>query len=169
MGKCLKFITLNTYIITALKGKSFCFAMVESFRLIMANLTQVGIFQFVSMVVMLLGKLFIIAGTSVILYFSMPMYVPDGESVNSPTAMVFINVLFSYYIGSCFLSVYSTTISTILLCFCVDMKENDGTASKPFFMGRSLAKITGNSKKTCGGGEFDAIDTNDDGVIDQKE
>ena len=47
----------------------------------------------------------------------------------------------TYFIASCFFSVYAMAVDTLFLCFLVDLEQNDGSAEKPYFMSSNLMKI----------------------------
>ena len=44
---------------------------------------------------------------------------------------------------------FQYTVSTILLCFCVDRKKNDGSMKSPYYMPKSLQKAIGVTNKAA--------------------
>lgn len=145
--KCLKFISKNAYIITAMEGLSFCRATIRAGKLILNNVAQVGVVSFISFFVIWIGKLMICAGVGVLAFFFLDFFPPEG--MQSMAFPVVLTTMLGYYVGSAFLSVYSMAIDTILLCFCLDRENNDGSEQKPYFMGDSLRKFVDASAKSA--------------------
>jgi hypothetical protein len=111
--RMIEFLSRNAYIITAVKGKNFCSAAWEAFNFIMDNLTQITAVNWISAYLMLLGKVFVCAGTVIIAYI---LAVTDDD-VSSVIMLLVVVGLISYLIASMFLGVFETAIDTILLCF----------------------------------------------------
>ncbi|KAG3085748.1 hypothetical protein PI124_g18390 [Phytophthora idaei] len=151
--KCLKFLNKNAFIIMAMKGRSFCPAMKDSFSLLLANAARVATVSIVSRFLMILGKLFI-TGFCMLFMFVFIRYPPthlpsffmgDLASVSSPIFPMLLTGVLSYATASFFLDIYGTGIDTILLCFCEDCNVNK--TSEQYYMSDELvAFIEGPAK-----------------------
>ncbi|EEY56105.1 choline transporter-like protein [Phytophthora infestans T30-4] len=151
--KCLKFLNKNAFIIMAMKGRSFCPAMKDSFSLLLANAARVATVSIVSRFLMILGKLFI-TGFCMLFMFVFIRYPPthlpsffmgDLASVSSPIFPMLLTGVLSYATASFFLDIYGTGIDTILLCFCEDCNVNK--SSEQYYMSDELvAFIEGPAK-----------------------
>ena len=50
-------------------------------------------------------------------------------------------VVGTYFIATCFFNVYSMAVDTIFLSFLQDLKQNDGTPEKPYFMEKGKLQL----------------------------
>jgi choline transporter-like protein 2/4/5 len=118
LEKCMKFLNKNAYIQTAIFGYSFCTAARKAFFLILRNILRIAALSIVSEFVLILGKLFIMIGTTLLAYMSMERNL-EGQ-VNYlwfPTLLV---CFVSYFTAEMFNEVFGMAISTILQCFIAD-------------------------------------------------
>merc|ERR1712072_961188 len=146
--KCVKYITRSAYIIIATQGKSFCSATFTVFHILLNHTTTVGIATVVSSFVILLGKLVITAGCSIIAYLwissSAEFQKGGANEVQSTVLPIFFVAVLAYGVGAVFLGVYDMGIETIIISFCIDKDENsDGGYMFP----PSLASAVGMSGK----------------------
>ena len=154
--KCMKFLNINAYIIVAMKGTGFCTSMQDAFKLLLANAARVATVGVISTFLLLLGKLFIVA-VSTITMFMFIYNPPDGlpsffmgdiTEVSSPIFPMILTAILSYGVASFFLGVYETAIDTILLCFCEDCKVNKATGT--YYMSDELLSfVDGAAKKNA--------------------
>ena len=140
--KCLKYITVNAYIMVAMRGYSFCDSCCRGVKLLFDNMAQFMLVACFSRVIIIMGKLVIVAAAIASLYFWLT-YDPffnaatchesffkcDGTLQllwGGPVTLTFIPILLggflSYVCARSFLFVYDMTIQTILLCFCEDCR-----------------------------------------------
>eukprot|EP00750_Incisomonas_marina_P010993 INCI16328.9.p1 GENE.INCI16328.9~~INCI16328.9.p1 ORF type:complete len:1224 (+),score=199.72 INCI16328.9:164-3835(+) len=125
--KCMKYISQNAYIMVAMRGKAFCAACCDAFKLLLTNLIQFAIVGVFSKVVVFFGKLFITCATLVGVYCWLRLDSIYSDSSNEtyvdnifiPLSLTF---LLAFSVASAFLHVYDLTIATMLLCFCEDYK-----------------------------------------------
>ncbi|KAE9005250.1 hypothetical protein PF005_g12490 [Phytophthora fragariae] len=151
--KCLKFLNKNAFIVMAMKGRSFCPSMKDSFSLLLANAARVATVSIIARFLMILGKIFI-TGFCMLFMFVFIRYPPthlpsffmgDLASVSSPIFPMLLTGVLSYATASFFLDVYGTGIDTILLCFCEDCSVNK--TSEQYYMSDELvAFIEGPAK-----------------------
>jgi len=147
--KCVKYITRSAYIIIAAQGKSFCSATFTVFHILLKHTTTIGVATVVSSFVILLGKLVITAGCTIIAYLWMSSgaeFQKGGvnELNSSILPLVFVAIL-GYCIGAVFLGVYDMGIETIIVSFCIDKDENKEGG---YMFPPSLAKAIGMKGKT---------------------
>ena len=136
--KCVKYITRNAYIVIAAQGKTFCSATFTVFHILLNNVTTIGIATLVSSLVILLGKLVITAGCTIIAYIWLDTAIKCSESTmsatecadsgimrpDSPVLPLIFVAAFAYGIAVVFLGVYDMGIETIIVSFCIDKEEN---------------------------------------------
>ena len=91
-----------------------------------------------------LGKMVIVIGAGTTSYFVFsgwfPELIGDGgwkiPSLNYFYTPIIVIVVGTYIITTSFFNVYSMAVDTIFLCFLQDLKQNDGTPEKPYFMSK---------------------------------
>ncbi|RHZ42206.1 hypothetical protein DYB26_001162 [Aphanomyces astaci] len=121
----IKFVSRNGYIVIAMKGSSFCVAVVDSFHLVTANLLRIGTLSIVAAFVMVMGKVLISVGCTMLVFWYMTAQTVD---VSSPFPPLVVTLILSYSVASLFFSVFEIAIDTILLSICEDEKINRSTA-----------------------------------------
>lgn len=147
LEKIIKFVTKNAYIVVAMKGTSFCTSTFRAFRLIFANLAQVGVLAGISNTILLLVKLTITGGCGLIMFalVDSSKYKFGGEKeLSAPLLPVLVVLLLAFSVSTIFLNAFGLAIDTILLCFCEDKKEN-----KPgeYYMSEEMQKCIPGFKK----------------------
>jgi len=156
LEKFMKFINRNAYILTAIHGGNFCKSAKEAFSLILRNMARVTVVNSVTDFLLFLGKIVVTSSVAILAfyYFSggldtskvpLSMAHPDLHYYFVP---VFLITLGTYFIASCFFSVYSMAVDTLFLCFLLDLEQNDGSAEKPYYMSKNLMKILGLKNKS---------------------
>jgi len=149
LEKCMRYINRNAYIVIAISSTNFCVARVKAFNVLLSNVLRVIAINTVGDFVLFLGKVLVMAGNVVIAFF---LFDRHNSGVNyGERSLFFLPMLaiaiFSYLIAHCFLSSFEMLVDTLLLCFCEDVKINDGTEEKPYFMSKNLMKFVANSSK----------------------
>lgn len=147
----LKFLNSNAYIEIAVYGYSFCEGAKAALQLIMSNALRFTVINGVSSFLLFLGKILVSFITSIIgLYLlttpNANLGITEGVANYYIVPLILIFVI-SYIIASYFMSLYDSTIKTILLCFCEDSQRNDGSAAKPYFMSDNLKQFLNESSK----------------------
>lgn len=123
LDKYVKFITKNAFIQIALNSSNFCTAAWESFYLIIRYLGRFSSAGMIGWILMILGK-GTIMGVSAWITFLITKYKFHG--VQQPFIPALIVGLFSYLVGSLFLSIFSFSCTAILHCF---ISDEDGGGS----------------------------------------
>lgn len=154
--KCLKLINRNAYIIAAMLGCNFCSSAGKALKFLALNIAQVSTMNFLAMIMLFLGKVLITASCAIMCYIVL-LYFPayslqDGTNLTEVWFPTIICSILSYFTASAFLEVYSMTIDTVVLCFCMDREQNDGSPDRPYYMGDGLRKyVAGGSKQSSPG------------------
>jgi len=130
LEKCLKFLSKNAYIMTAISSYSFCEAAKEAFTLIATNVARMASVGIVSEILLFVLKIFVSLGTVALSYILMDNVRVNGVSVagelNSlalPCALIFI---IAYCIAQIFVEIFGMIISTLMLCFVFDEEKLGG-------------------------------------------
>jgi hypothetical protein len=124
MECCLKFINKNAYIQTAIFSTAFCKSARKAFFLIVRNAARIAALSYVSSAVLIVGKLFISAVTTLIGYYALVENLESElNSVGGPVAIIF---LISYWISDFFMDVFDMAIATVLQCLIADEEMNNG-------------------------------------------
>lgn len=123
---CIKFISKNAYIQTAIYGTPFCESAKNTFSLIANNMLRIGAIMVTSDGALFIGKIFttvLATGASYVYitqYFKSDLYEPVG-----PTILV---AIISFMTASMFMDVLHMSIDTIFHCFISDESSNGGVA-----------------------------------------
>ncbi|XP_078343267.1 choline transporter-like protein 4 isoform X2 [Oculina patagonica] len=142
LEKCLKFLNKNAYIIIAIKGTNFCSSAKEAFMLLLENVLRVVAVNSVTTFLLFLGKLLVVGIVGVCSFFWFDKISSDDPAtLQYDVVPVIAMVIFAYAVAILFFDVYDMAIDTIFLCFLEDLKINDGSAEKPYYMSDSLKDI----------------------------
>jgi hypothetical protein len=115
MECCVKFMSKNAYIQTAIFSTSFCTSCRKAFFLIARNAARIAALSYVSAAVLIVGKLFISACTTSIAYYVITENLSSQlHSVAGPVTVIF---LISYWVSDFFMDIFDMAIST-MVCFC---------------------------------------------------
>ena len=99
----MKFLNKNAYIQTAIFSTPFCKSSRRAFFLIVRNAARIAALTYVSAAVLIVGKLFISAVTTLAGYYVITEYVDELNSVGGPVAIIF---LVSYWLSDMFMDVF---------------------------------------------------------------
>lgn len=142
--KFMKFINTNAYIMCAIYGHFFCKAAAEGFILVLDNVLRVAAVNSVGFFVLVLGKVGVVA---VVVVIGNEFWMNEDSTTLCyfwvPLALAGLG---AFVIAHVFINVFGMVIDTILLCFIVDSKDNNGV-DKPYFMSKGLMEYVENSKK----------------------
>ena len=120
-------VNCNALIWSAIYGDNFVDSVSGSFQLIWNNLFRVAAINLVGNFLFLLGKLVIAAGSTgiaLLILSNAPAY-KDNEHIRSLFAPCLLIFVLSYVVATLFMTVFSTTVDTVFLCFLVDCQENE--------------------------------------------
>ena len=96
-----------------------------------------------------LGKMVIVVGAATMSYFVFYGYFPEllGDSygkiphLNYSFTPIICIAIGTYFITTSFFNVYSMAVDTLFLCFLQDLKQNDGTPQRPYFMSKGTTIV----------------------------
>jgi len=144
--KCVKWITSEAYVFTALFGTSLCVSVGKTFAFIGANLGRIGILTMVGNMIVFVGKIFVMGCTCAATYALLVYTQPYATTVNNVWLPLGIAMIISYVVVNLFMAVFARTLDTLLICYVAEesMAHRHGGAYKRKQPGMSNA-----IKKEC--------------------
>ncbi|WRX28714.1 Choline transporter-like - like 6 [Theobroma cacao] len=126
----IKSVNRNAYIMIAITGKSFCRASAIATELIMNNILRIGRVNVIGDVILFLGKLCVSLSSAVFgfLMLDTHKYSSGHNKISSPLLPVLVCWALGYVVATLFFAVVEMSIDTIILSFCQDSEEHQGTA-----------------------------------------
>ena len=124
LEKCIRFISKNAYIKTAITGDGFCFAAFRSYKLIFNHLLAFGATNSITAILMIVGKIMVCIA-SMLFGYVWVNYSPaftDKSSDTYITSSLFISIavlMMAYLVSEAFFNVFHVTIDTIMLAYCI--------------------------------------------------
>uniref|UniRef100_A0A671Q4Z5 Choline transporter-like protein n=1 Tax=Sinocyclocheilus anshuiensis TaxID=1608454 RepID=A0A671Q4Z5_9TELE len=147
----IKFMNRNAYIMISIYGKNFCASARDAFFLFMRNVMRVAVLDKVTDFLLFLGKLLISGSVGVLAFFFFTRQIPviqeEVPSLNYYWVPLLTVIFGSYMIAHGFFNVYAMCVDTLFLCFLLDLEKNDGSATRPYYMGSSLRAILNKKNK----------------------
>lgn len=147
--KMLKFITRQAFVMIAIQGLPFCSSAKEAVSYMAKNIGRIAVVNFIGTFVILLFKVAIVAAAVGIEWAWLntdQQFQAGGErALYSQVLSLLLTALLSYWIATAFTHVYSITVDTIVLCFCMDVDKNRET--KKYFMGKGLKRFFAAQKR----------------------
>ncbi|GAY59505.1 hypothetical protein CUMW_194950 [Citrus unshiu] len=126
----VKSVNRNAYIMIAITGKSFCRASSIATELIINNILRIGRVNVIGDVILFLGKLCVSLSSAVFAFLMLDThkYRSAHNKISSPLFPVLVCWFLGYVVASLFFAVVEMSIDTIILSFCQDSEEHQGTA-----------------------------------------
>ncbi|KAL9669061.1 hypothetical protein QQ045_006602 [Rhodiola kirilowii] len=126
----IKSINHNAYIMIAITGKSFCKSSEIASDLIMNNILRIGKVNVIGDVILFLGKLCVSLFSALFAFLMLDThkYKSASNKISSPLFPVLVCWAFGYIVATLFFAVVEMSIDTIILSFCQDSEEHQGTA-----------------------------------------
>lgn len=151
LEKFMMFINRNAYIVCAVRSTHFLKSGKEAFTLIVNNAVRTFVLNKMVDFLLFLGKMVIVVGAGTLSYFVFYGYFPEmlGDDawkiphLNYSFTPIICIVIGTYFITTSFFNVYSMAVDTLFLCFLQDLKQNDGTPQRPYFMSKGLQNAVG--------------------------
>ena len=125
---CIRFISNNAYIQTAMRGTDFCTSAQTSFYMMIRNPAAFTALQYVSYIMLILGKGLIVALSAWLTYVITQYSI--GDKVQQPLVPAVANGLWAFLVASLFLGIFDFSGMAILQCFLVN-EELGGTKYTP--------------------------------------
>ncbi|XP_012458464.1 choline transporter protein 1 [Gossypium raimondii] len=126
----IKSVNRNAYIMIAITGKSFCRSSAIATELIMNNILRLVRLNVIGDVILFLGKLFVSLSSAVFgfLVLDTHKYSSGHNKLSSPLLPVLVCWTLGYVVATLFFAVVEMSIDTLILSFCQDSEEHEGTA-----------------------------------------
>ncbi|KAH7860411.1 hypothetical protein Vadar_013119 [Vaccinium darrowii] len=126
----LKSVNQNAYIMIAITGKGFFKASEMATELIISNIFRIGKVNVIGDVVLFLGKLCVSLASAVFAFLMLNThkYNSAHNKISSPLFPVLVCWGLGYVVAALFFAVVEMSIDTIILSFCQDSDEHQGTA-----------------------------------------
>ncbi|TYI03331.1 hypothetical protein ES332_A11G331100v1 [Gossypium tomentosum] len=126
----IKSVNRNAYIMIGITGKSFFKASEIATELIMNNILRIGKVNVIGDVILFLGKLCVSLSSAVFGFLMLDTYKYRAahNKISSPLLPVLICWALGYVVATLFFAVVEMSIDTIILSFCQDSEEHQGTA-----------------------------------------
>ncbi|KAF9610846.1 hypothetical protein IFM89_025256 [Coptis chinensis] len=126
----IKSVNRNAYIMIAMTGDGFCKASSIATGLIMNNILRIGRVNVIGDVILFLGKLCVSLFCAVFAFLMLDTqkYRSAHNKISSPIFPVLVCWWLGYVVATLFFAVVEMSIDTIILSFCQDSEEHQGTA-----------------------------------------
>ncbi|KAH9622105.1 hypothetical protein KSS87_022883 [Heliosperma pusillum] len=126
----LKSVNRNAYIMIAITGKSFFKSSAIATGLIMNNILRIGKVNVIGDVILSLGKLCVSLSSALFGFLMLDSYKYKSahNKISSPLFPVLACWALGYIVATLFFGVVEMSIDTIILSFCQDAEEHQGTA-----------------------------------------
>ncbi|KOM49600.1 hypothetical protein LR48_Vigan08g042700 [Vigna angularis] len=126
----IKSVNRNAYILIAITGKSFFTASSIAADLIMNNILKIGRLNVIGDVILFLGKLCVSLSCALFAFLMLDThkYRSSHNKPSSPLFPVVVCWALGYIVATLFFAVVEMSIDTIVLSFCQDSEEHQGTA-----------------------------------------
>ncbi|XP_050368467.1 choline transporter protein 1 [Argentina anserina] len=126
----IKSVNRNAYIMIAITGKSFCKSSAVATDLIISNILRIGRVNVIGDMILFLGKLCVSLFTALFAFLMLDThrYKSAHNKISSPLFPVLVCWGLGYVVATLFFSVVEMSIDTIILSFCQDSEEHQGTA-----------------------------------------
>eukprot|EP01017_Pseudomicrothorax_dubius_P035104 TRINITY_DN4878_c0_g3_i8.p1 TRINITY_DN4878_c0_g3~~TRINITY_DN4878_c0_g3_i8.p1 ORF type:complete len:288 (-),score=13.10 TRINITY_DN4878_c0_g3_i8:3-866(-) len=122
----IRFLNKHAYTHIALSGSSFCAAAQEGFYVLTTSQFRFAILKGVGSVFFFFGQMFITVATTILCYLIVTQTKYYRESLFSPVLPTIFFFFIAYMVSELVIEVYDMTANTLLHCFCIDEKVNNG-------------------------------------------
>jgi len=131
--KCVKFITSEAYVFTALFGTALCPSVGKTFAFIGANMGRIGVLTVIGSMIVFVGKIFVMGFTMMATYAVLIYAQPYATTVGNVWLPLIISMMISYIVVNLFMAVFARTLDTLLICFVAEESiiARHGNAWKP--------------------------------------
>uniref|UniRef100_A0A6M2F9S7 Choline transporter-like protein n=1 Tax=Populus davidiana TaxID=266767 RepID=A0A6M2F9S7_9ROSI len=126
----IRSVNRNAYIMIAITGKSFCRASAIATELIISNILRIGRVNVIGDVILYLGKLCVSLSSALFAFLMLDThkYRSSHNKISSPLLPVLVCWALGYVVATLFFAVVEMSIDAIILSFCQDSEEHQGTA-----------------------------------------
>ncbi|KAL7593260.1 hypothetical protein Lser_V15G35205 [Lactuca serriola] len=126
----IKSVNRNAYIMIAITGKGFFKASEIATNLIISNILRIGRVNVIGDVILFLGKLCVSLASALFAFLMLDThkYKSSHNKITSPLFPVMVCWGLGYVVATLFFGVVEMSIDTIILSYCQDAEEHQGTA-----------------------------------------
>ncbi|PON84106.1 Choline transporter-like [Trema orientale] len=126
----IRSVNRNAFIMIAITGKSFCKSSAIATDLIINNILRIGRVNVIGDVILFLGKLCVSLSSALFSFLMLDShkYRSAHNKISSPLFPVLVCWGLGYVVATLFFAVVEMSIDTIILSFCQDSEEHQGTA-----------------------------------------
>lgn len=126
----IRSVNRNAYIMIAITGESFCTASAIATGLIRNNILRIGRVNVIGDIILFLGKLCVSLSSALFAFLMLDThrFRSSHNKVSSPLFPVLACSTLGYVVATLFFAVVEISIDTIILSFCQDSDEHQGTA-----------------------------------------
>ncbi|XP_020571579.1 choline transporter-like protein 2 [Phalaenopsis equestris] len=126
----LRSVNRSAYIMIAITGKGFCKASSIATGLIMNNILRIGKVNVIGDIILFLGKLCVSLFCALFAFLMLDTYKYKSahNRISSPLFPVLVCWGLGYIVATLFFSVVEMSIDTVILSFCQDADEHQGSA-----------------------------------------
>lgn len=142
--RIVSFLTRNAYIICAIHGDPFISSGKQAATLLKEHLGNIIALNVISKLVLWITRL-LIPVVSGLISLGISEVLPVEILMTRPNFIMIITG-FAAVISVFAFSVFDCTIDTVFVCYCEDMRSNDGD-SKPYYMTSNLMLVIEDSRK----------------------
>ena len=122
--KCLKFISKEAYIQTAIHSSSFCSGAFDAFFLIARNIFRIGTVSVISGLALVIGKIWVAISVGIGAFYWFQEQFED--QLYDLVAPIILTMIIGYITASVFMDVFGMMVDTMIVCFITDCEQNGG-------------------------------------------
>lgn len=143
---CLKYISTQAYIFTAIHGTPFWTSCVSLFKFLSANPLRIGVAQTLGRIVVSLGRNFVVLFTMGITFALITYVEPFKTQILSPYLVLFVIFCIAFVMCVVAFEVFGMGMDTLIMCFIADEAMNDGVPVHSSSMQEKMNKLPGPAK-----------------------
>eukprot|EP00656_Telonema_subtile_P041126 TRINITY_DN46246_c0_g1_i1.p1 TRINITY_DN46246_c0_g1~~TRINITY_DN46246_c0_g1_i1.p1 ORF type:complete len:279 (-),score=14.78 TRINITY_DN46246_c0_g1_i1:239-1075(-) len=125
LERVIKFINKSAYVVQAHNSKSFIPAAREGLELLGGNVLSVGATHIIGEIFMTIGKVQITVLSAALAFLLTQASGQASEGISKGVLIIVITAVIAFLVATLFMSVLSTCIDTILMCFCYDRVHSE--------------------------------------------
>ena len=139
--KCLRYLTMNAYIMTMVNSDGFCVSAGDALELLSSNPLQVQSIEMITWSLLFLGRLLVATSSSA--YVALSIFRTDNEfkknalqNVDQVIIYKFVPIIVTfvaaYFISKVFFGLFDMVVKTLVLSYCWDCKMTNGYDEEHF-------------------------------------
>ena len=125
---CLKYISTQAYIFTAIHGTPFWSSCVSLFKFLTNNPLRIGVAQSLGRIVVSLGRNFVVLFTMGFTFALITYVEPFKTQITSPYLVLFVIFCIAFVMCVVAFEGFGMGMDTLIMCFIADESMNGGAA-----------------------------------------